>query len=177
MKMKLFKFASIIVLAVLGLSGCAQVTPGEQMAAEKHLKSSCLQAYVSSRTNVSSDGFGYQYWRYKPRAFAAANYGDQQVCGWYAGGWGDDRNNINQLAVQSCNKYLPAGLTCGLFAVDDSIVGVPPSHTIYQDHKQSTPKNLSSHQVGIDEAKSKCKDLGIKSGTEAFGRCVLQLSK
>ncbi|WP_216185611.1 hypothetical protein [Polynucleobacter sp. MWH-HuK1] len=31
--------------------------------------------------------------------------------------------------------------------------------------------------VGMDDAKKKCADLGFKSGTEAFGNCVLRLSK
>jgi hypothetical protein len=31
--------------------------------------------------------------------------------------------------------------------------------------------------LGFSEAKKKCTDLGFKSGTEDFGKCVLQLSK
>jgi hypothetical protein len=31
--------------------------------------------------------------------------------------------------------------------------------------------------VTLDDAKAKCTNLGFKSGTEGFGKCVLQLSK
>lgn len=31
--------------------------------------------------------------------------------------------------------------------------------------------------ASLDDAKAKCKDLGFKSGTDEFGKCVLQLSK
>ena len=31
--------------------------------------------------------------------------------------------------------------------------------------------------VSLDEAKEKCTNLGFKTGTEGFGKCVLQLSK
>ena len=38
----------------------------------------------------------------------------------------------------------------------------------------SNPSNLTS---SLEDAKKKCSDLGFKSGTEGFGKCVLQLSK
>lgn len=34
-----------------------------------------------------------------------------------------------------------------------------------------------SPKITIDSAKSSCKDLGFKTGTEGFGKCVLQLSR
>jgi len=37
--------------------------------------------------------------------------------------------------------------------------------------------NSQSSNINIDDAKKKCSDLGFKSGTEGFGKCVLQLSK
>ena len=38
----------------------------------------------------------------------------------------------------------------------------------------ATPSNIV---VSIDDAKNKCNELGFKSGTQEFGKCVLQLSK
>lgn len=38
----------------------------------------------------------------------------------------------------------------------------------------TVPQQNSSN---IDDAKKKCSDLGFKTGTEGFGKCVLQLSK
>ena len=34
-----------------------------------------------------------------------------------------------------------------------------------------------ANKLSISDAKTKCSDLGFKSGTEQFGKCVLQLSK
>ncbi len=175
--MKFSRLPLLLPLTILGISGCAHVTSGERVAAERYLKSPCLEAFLSSRTTSSSDGFGYQYWRYKPRAFAVANYGDQQVCGWYVGAVGADRNAINQAAIQTCNQYLPSGLVCGLFAIDDTVVGVPASHSIQQVPKENVQKNSSSQQPDIDKAKIKCAELGFKTGTEEFGKCVLRLSQ
>ena len=42
---------------------------------------------------------------------------------------------------------------------------------------QSIPSASSKDVSNIDNAKKKCSDLGFKSGTEGFGKCVLQLSK
>ena len=39
----------------------------------------------------------------------------------------------------------------------------------------SKKSNLESNN--IESAKNKCSDLGFKTGTEGFGKCVLQLSK
>jgi len=175
--MNFSKLLLLLPLTVLGISGCAHVTSGERLAAERYLKSPCLEAFLSSRTTSSSDGFGYQYWRYKPRAFAVANYGDQQVCGWYAGALGADRGAINQAAIQTCNQYLPSGLVCGLFAVDDSVVGVPASHSIQQAPRENVQKTPPSQQLDIDKAKIKCAELGFKTSTEGFGKCVLKLTK
>lgn len=41
---------------------------------------------------------------------------------------------------------------------------------------QSSP-SLNNTATTLDDAKKKCSELGLKSGTEAFGKCVLQLSK
>jgi len=47
--------------------------------------------------------------------------------------------------------------------------------------QNSQIKNSSQPNVvvstSLEEAKKKCSDLGFKSGTEGFGKCVLQLSK
>lgn len=42
----------------------------------------------------------------------------------------------------------------------------------------TTPSVIYSQPgLSIDEAKKKCADLGLKSGTEVFGKCVLQLHR
>jgi len=47
-----------------------------------------------------------------------------------------------------------------------------------QDSEPSMVRNnAEGAQMGISEAKGKCIDLGFTSGTEAFGKCVLQLTK
>jgi hypothetical protein len=41
---------------------------------------------------------------------------------------------------------------------------------------QITNENIITKTISIEEAKSKCTDLGFKAKTEAFGKCVLKLS-
>lgn len=41
-----------------------------------------------------------------------------------------------------------------------------------QQIREQKPQNFS-----VEDAKRKCLDLGIKAGTEQYGKCVLQLSK
>jgi hypothetical protein len=43
-------------------------------------------------------------------------------------------------------------------------------------YAQPTPVTPSNN-ISMDVAKQKCGELGFKSGTEGFGKCVLQLSK
>ena len=50
------------------------------------------------------------------------------------------------------------------------------SKLIKTKNTQSQPV-VSQNVSNIDDAKKKCSDLGFKSGTEGFGKCVLQLSK
>jgi hypothetical protein len=50
------------------------------------------------------------------------------------------------------------------------------SKLIKTKNTQSQPV-VSQSVSNIDDAKKKCSDLGFKSGTEGFGKCVLQLSK
>lgn len=40
-----------------------------------------------------------------------------------------------------------------------------------------SPTNIGSKSIDLDEAKSKCSDLGFKKGSEPFGNCVLKLTK
>ena len=47
---------------------------------------------------------------------------------------------------------------------------IPTSNT-------SLTNTQNAGKVGLDEAKAKCKELGFKEQTEAFGKCVLRLSK
>ncbi|QWD91626.1 hypothetical protein [Polynucleobacter sp. MWH-Braz-FAM2G] len=37
--------------------------------------------------------------------------------------------------------------------------------------------NSALNQTSFDEAKKMCAEIGFKSGTEAFGQCVLKLNK
>lgn len=63
--------------------------------------------------------------------------------------------------------------------VDDYINGFPS--TVQRSSMSSTSpqrKELSSsNKEPIDDAKTKCTELGFKANTESFGKCVLKLSK
>ena len=180
----MIKAILLAIGSLVGLASCAYTTSSEVTSADRYLKDNWKEAYLSSRTSVSSDGFGYQYHRYRVRAFAAANYGDTQVCGWWHGPWGTPQSEANLMAVNSCNKRLPQGLTCAVYAEDDRIVNAPPNYPIVaqvspqnnlNEGKSSTPPSSS---MSIEDAKKKCGgDFAIPAGTERFGKCVLLLTK
>jgi hypothetical protein len=172
------------LIALVSLASCAYTTSSEVTSADRYLKGDCKEAYLSSRTSASSDGFGYQYHRYRVRAFAVANYGDTQVCSWWHAPWGTPQTQANLMAVNSCNQRLPQGLTCTVYAEDDRIVNAPPNYPIVAQvspqHKlnEAMPSNPQSSSMTIEEAKKKCSgDFAIPVGTERFGKCVLQLTK
>jgi len=179
--MKLNKRLIIFILAIasmISLIGCAYVTSNEQAAATRYLKGACQEAFLSSRTSVSSDGFGYQYHRYKPRAFAVANYGDTQVCNWYYAAWNTPQSQVNQSALNLCNGRMPPGMTCQIFAEDDRIINAPPNYTpVVAQESTQLKEGADSSSGDIKGAKQKCLELGLKAGTEEMGKCVLQLSK
>lgn len=72
---------------------------------------------------------------------------------------------------------------CGI--ANDFYVKKPLLNNSNQVTRQTLPDiktqlNVTTTQQNssnIDDAKKKCSDLGFKSGTEGFGKCVLQLSK
>lgn len=167
---------------MISLVSCAYTTSSEVTSADRYLKGDCKEAYLSSRTSVSTDGFGYQYHRYRVRAFAVANYGDTQVCSWWSSGF-VSQSHANLMAVNSCNRRLPQGLTCVVYAEDDRIVNAPPNYPIIAQTSpasnitETKPVTTPNASININDAKSKCADLGFKPGTERFGDCVLRLSK
>lgn len=62
-----------------------------------------------------------------------------------------------------CEKKLPT----------TQIQTIPPTNPIIQN----APNTSQLNSLSIEDAKKKCLDLGFKTGTEQFGKCVLQISK
>lgn len=176
------KVSLLLICSIVSLASCAYTTSTEVASADRYLKGDCKEAYLSSRTSVSSDGFGYQYHRYRVRAFAVANYGDTQVCSWWSGG-SVSQSHANLMALNGCNQRLPQGLTCVVYAEDDRIVNAPPNYPLIaqvqpQNNMGESRVSKSDPSPSIEDAKKKCEvDLGFKPGTEQFGNCVLLLSK
>jgi len=93
---------------------------------------------------------------------------------------------VEQRAAQNCSSYGGLKGQPTKSRPDNPLVGttywsyqcngmqapsysVPPASPV---QKPPVPTSLS-----IEQAKSKCVDLGFKSGTEGFGKCVLQFTK
>jgi len=57
--------------------------------------------------------------------------------------------------------------------VDKNTIVTQPSKSISSG---VVPSSFSS-AVSMEQAKSKCQDLGFKAGTESFGQCILKLTK
>jgi hypothetical protein len=44
-------------------------------------------------------------------------------------------------------------------------------------NEASISPSVNTTPISMEQAKSKCQDLGFKAGTESFGQCVLKISK
>jgi len=57
--------------------------------------------------------------------------------------------------------------------------GFPPSTVVTKE--ESLPQNKEPEKIStglnLEDARKKCQELGFETGTEAFGKCVLKLSK
>lgn len=142
-----------LLISIVFLSGCAYTTDGEIVSAEKYLTGNCKEAFLSSRTAASSDGFGYQYHRYRVRAFAVANYGNSQEYSWWHGPWGTPQSQANKMALNGCNQKLPSGMTCAIFAEDDRIVGIPPNYQSRNlaQNNDGTATRLPAYETILNE--------------------------
>ena len=52
-----------------------------------------------------------------------------------------------------------------------------PAQQSQQNQQRQIENQNTSQLLDLDEAKSKCSDLGFKPNTEGFGKCVLRLTK
>jgi hypothetical protein len=109
----------------------------------------------------------------------------------YVGDWVDGRQNGRGTQTDpDGRKYIGEfrdNLLNG-YGVLMSADGRPIQEGFFQDGKFVRAEKLNSQSssslqsnvtgsVTLEDAKRKCSDLGFKSGTEGFGKCVLQLSK
>jgi hypothetical protein len=94
------------------------------------------------------------------------------------------RNNLPRATVTSVStpksavsEYYKFNFQCDVKATPTA----PVPQYIYQPQQPSyqtqQPSGVGSNSISLDTAKVKCADLGFKASTEAFGKCVLQLTK
>jgi len=90
---------------------------------EQDLNQYCTHAFTNGDT---TDGqLGYQANNYiRRRHFAAGFDGDGKniACGWAWIGWGRSADELKELAVSACNKYMPNKTGCESYAEGESIV-------------------------------------------------------
>lgn len=154
------KFIIYPILLALLLSGCISSEQYENKTGVLDDPAPSLSNnYEGLVRNGRSVGEGYVYQRMKQRCadVGVANYG-------------------SIIWTKTNGPYLWAtSYKCEIRpVVNPNPIIQPPS--IVQPNQQITPTN-SKKTIGIDEAKIKCIELGLKSGTESFGKCVLQLLK
>jgi hypothetical protein len=176
-----------LALFVLILTSCAYVTPREQSAADTYLFGQCKELFLSTRTNLTQSGFGYQYYRYINRVFAVANYENSQFCAFHTGGIQVSHNVLANNAIEACSRRLPDGLRCVTFAIDDQIINIPPRYSkkvnsnekipetrIEQKPKELVEKNKTSK---MDSFIQHCKNIGLKEGSKDFNLCIKSIQK
>lgn len=99
-----------------------------------------------------------------------------------AGGWERSSFEAREKASNFCKS---TGLQ--METVDEKRDGVPGFTPLATDlhfrcvggasSQATTGKASSTNNMTFDQAKSKCIELGFKSGTESFGQCILKLAK
>lgn len=82
--------------------------------------------------------------------------------------WGDFNSKRKELATTSNGVFARVNQD-----VDNYVKGVGPAPVLGVPTSSQADSNGSS----LDSSKEKCKELGMKPGTEAYGKCILQLSK
>jgi len=89
-------------------------------------------------------------------------------------------SDVVSVANQYCNERRLGPATIGPNTLPSRVV----QHYEFKCVSQVTPAPIQQNQIqssplveSMESAKKKCTDLGFKSGTEGFGKCVLQLSK
>jgi hypothetical protein len=90
-----------------------------------------------------------------------------EICGSYGG---LDFNSIRSVPSPATNFALSyREYSCnGSTIIKEKVIAPPPAQKPLEPTKQN---------VSIEDAKNKCIDLGFKKDTEAFGTCVIKLSR
>ena len=168
-----------LLVGMLVLTSCASISPQEQVRVSADLKSPCLELYGNNLKNPVTGYWDYVGWTGHNRVFAIGNYNGGQACGFGHGGIATTTHDAAaMIAISTCNRSMPGGVGCQVYAIDSNIVYNPSTAVPINSYQPTTqPSGSSSGAVSIDVAKAKCKDLGFNFKTEDFGKCVLQLSK
>lgn len=184
MLMKIIAILRILILCLVGLAviSCASISSQEQSRVSVDLQGDCQRLYGSNKKDPVL-GWDYVGWTSRSRVFAVGNANGQQSCGFaHDGVLGKSHDELAITALGICNSRMPGGVGCQVYAIDSNIVYSPyanqaNSTPMSRSINNSNPPPATSNSLSIQDAKSKCSDIGLKPGTESFGKCVLQLSK
>jgi hypothetical protein len=83
---------------------------------------------------------------------------------------------LNYSSIKEVSRP-PGGSCCFNTWKEWSCNGPSKAVTELKPEPQLTNRPLENPKISLENAKSKCFDLGFKSETEGFGKCVLQLTK
>ena len=185
MLMKIIAILRILILCLVGLAliSCASISPREQVRISADLKDDCYRLYGSNTKNPVTGQWDYVGMTGFNRVFAVGNFGDRQACAFSSAGvLASTHEELAVKAINTCNQAMPGGTGCQIYAIDSNIVYSPyatqaSSTPMSRPTINSNPPPATSNSISIKDAKSKCSDLGFKTGTEDFGKCVLKLTK
>jgi hypothetical protein len=97
-------------------------------------------------------------------------------CALYQGSAGSSYGGCSLFA----GKNVSASGWCSAYARKAGYSGSAPQQNYSAPAPQTAnpaPQNIRNTSMSIDAAKAQCADLGFKSGTEGFAKCVLQFTK
>jgi hypothetical protein len=94
--------------------------------------------------------------------------------------WQGSQTSTSGGCVLFVGKSVSASGWCSAYARKAGYSGSAPPQNYSAPAPQTAnpaPQNMRNTSMSIDAAKAQCADLGFKSGTEGFAKCVLQFTK
>ncbi len=218
--MRYVRYLSLLVIVFL--AACATPPAETTQKVSEDLVGSCRDRFYRGVLGDGSNAnTGYQYNSHMRRSFAIGYQGGNQYCSHAWGGWAvTTQEQTDQLALANCNKAIPRGYGCVVYANGNNIIYDKLSHqrqianqevmdgaiarrkaedverqrrveaeklaNMRRNEEENAARNLQrlasekesanlAQSNALEQVKKMCVELGFKTSTETYGKCVLQL--
>ncbi len=195
--MQNLQFRALFFILIVSLTGCA-ASPEKVANVDGLLNGQCKEMFIRGGLGsyqhaatiflngkavfaLGEDANGNQKCAYASAVDTCVSWytdtGEDSVC-WV-------RNTAE--AIRRCENITSVNATCRVLARNNKIVWDPSANKLQNTNKSLENKPVANEGqksqatnaslMSVNEAQSKCEELGFSPKTEKFGQCVLQLSK